>query len=87
MTELSERDWELFVTAVENPKEPSERMRKIAARYMRAFGLSSTGAKMINELRFVIRDGQRILQMAVTGDVIDGEWIEWKWVDVPLVTD
>lgn len=39
---------------------------------------------MIEALRFVLRDGKRILQMAEEFDLADGETIP-RWEDVPLV--
>lgn len=40
---------------------------------------------MIQALRFVDRQGKKILQQAVDIFIVDGE-MSYKWVDVPLHT-
>ncbi len=41
---------------------------------------------MIQDLRFVVRDGAKVLQMATSAKVEDGELV-YTWLDVPLVAE
>lgn len=46
-----------------------------------------TFARALPELRFVLRDGKRILQQAWDTDAGKNDWPRIEWRDVPLVED
>ena len=42
---------------------------------------------MIQDIRWLIRDGKAVLQVARYGQVGDGGEIKWEWVDVLFETE